>query len=134
MSSPDQPCGGKVGMRLLNDSLFDLVKSGQVEPGEAYIKSVFKDDLMTKFEAGGIRFDHSQLSKQSTPAPAPSPMPSQPMASPAAPSTPPAAPTGARPPGPGAALPNANTDSGKVNTSDGGFDDPFEQFKRTQGH
>jgi hypothetical protein len=35
--------GRKLGMRLLNDSLLELVKSGVVDPTEAYIKAVNKD-------------------------------------------------------------------------------------------
>ncbi|MHC4377891.1 MAG: hypothetical protein ACYS26_14930, partial [Planctomycetota bacterium] len=128
--------GGKVGMRLLNDSLAELVQSGKVEPAEAYIKSVFKDDLMTKFEAAGIRFDPSQIGKNA----APQAPPAMPSAQPAPPPMP-APPAGARPPGPGAALPNSQPGAGQVQLNEGGqsgggggFADPFEQFKRNQGH
>jgi twitching motility protein PilT len=126
--------GGKVGMRLLNDSLAELVQSGKVDPAEAYIKSVYKDDLMTKFEAAGIRFDRSQIGKNA----APQAPPAIPKAQPA---PVPAPPVGARPPGPGAALPNTQPGAGQVQLNDsgtggggGGFADPFEQFKRNQGH
>jgi twitching motility protein PilT len=49
--------GGKQGMRLLNDSLFELVKNGQVDPSEAYMKAVNRDDLLAKFQTAGITTD-----------------------------------------------------------------------------
>jgi twitching motility protein PilT len=49
--------GKKIGMSTLTDSLFDLVHRGLVEPMEAYTKAVFKEALMSKFEAAGIRVD-----------------------------------------------------------------------------
>ncbi len=49
--------GGALGMRLLNDALFDLVKSGQVEPLEAYRKAIAKIELARKFEQAGIRIE-----------------------------------------------------------------------------
>ena len=49
------------GMCLFNDSLFDLASSGQVEPIEAYKKSVDKDTLVKKFETHGITLDLSAL-------------------------------------------------------------------------
>ncbi len=47
--------GKALGMRLLNDSLFELVKNKQVEPDEAYSKSVDKAGLKAQFEKAGIR-------------------------------------------------------------------------------
>jgi twitching motility protein PilT len=52
--------GGQLGMKLLNDALFDLVQSGEVEPMEAYLKSTGKMELVRKFEAGRIRFDEAR--------------------------------------------------------------------------
>ncbi|MEO5799964.1 MAG: type IV pilus twitching motility protein PilT [Gemmatimonadales bacterium] len=52
--------GGALGMKLLNDALYDLVKSGEVEPMEAYLKSVNKIELVKKFEQGMIRFDEAR--------------------------------------------------------------------------
>src|SRR6185436_17400744 len=45
--------GGKLGMKLMNDSLLEFVKAGVVDPTEAYIKAVNKEDLMTKYGANG---------------------------------------------------------------------------------
>ena len=62
--------GGKQGMRLLNDSLAELVHSGQVEPDEAYIKAVDKDGLVAAFAAKGIHWSPEMLSRTSDgPAP-----------------------------------------------------------------
>jgi hypothetical protein len=62
--------GGKLGMRLLNDSLLELVKAGTVEPNEAYVKAVNKEDLLTKFQANGFSVDLSKHGEASEPAPA----------------------------------------------------------------
>jgi twitching motility protein PilT len=40
--------GGKAGMRLLNDSLLELVQQGLVDADEAYLKAVEKDDLKNR--------------------------------------------------------------------------------------
>ena len=53
--------GGQLGMRLLNDALFDLVQSGQVEPMEAYLKSANKVELIRKYEQGKVRFDEARF-------------------------------------------------------------------------
>lgn len=45
-----------IGMRMMNDSLLDLVKAGKVEPDEALSKAVDKAGLQTAFRSGGIRF------------------------------------------------------------------------------
>jgi twitching motility protein PilT len=42
------------GMRLLNDSLLDLVKKGVVEPREAYLKAVDKTGLLGAFKTNNI--------------------------------------------------------------------------------
>ncbi len=49
--------GAKEGMRLLNDSLADLVASGQVDPREAYLKAVDKDGIKSRFATLGVRLD-----------------------------------------------------------------------------
>jgi twitching motility protein PilT len=49
--------GKKVGMSTLTDSLFDLVHRKLVDPMEAYTKAVFKEALLGKFDAAGIRLD-----------------------------------------------------------------------------
>lgn len=53
--------GGKLGMKLLNDSLFELVTQDLVEPGEAYIKAVDKIGLLNSFSNVGIEFDPKSL-------------------------------------------------------------------------
>ncbi len=45
------------GCLPMNDSLFALVKSGKVEPKEAYIKAVDKAGLLGMFEKEGIKLD-----------------------------------------------------------------------------
>lgn len=45
-----------IGMRLMNDSLFELVKSGRVEPEEALSKSTEKTGLQTMLKQAGIQF------------------------------------------------------------------------------
>jgi twitching motility protein PilT len=51
----------QIGMRTLNDSLFDLVKAKQVEAKEAYVKAVDKGSLLTLYERGNIRFDPNRM-------------------------------------------------------------------------
>ena len=53
--------GGKVGMRLLNDSLLEHVQSGKVDPAEAYLKSVDKDALLSQFQHAGVHIDLAAL-------------------------------------------------------------------------
>jgi twitching motility protein PilT len=48
--------GKKIGMTLLNDALGALVKSGTVEPEEAYSKAVDKAGLLSNFKSANIRF------------------------------------------------------------------------------
>ncbi len=45
-----------IGMRMMNDSLFDLVKSGKVEADEALSKSIEKSTLQTMFRQANIAF------------------------------------------------------------------------------
>jgi len=51
-----------IGMRTLNDSLFELVKGKLVEAKEAYVKAVDKSSLIALYERGGIRFDPNRMS------------------------------------------------------------------------
>ncbi len=67
--------GAKLGMRLLNDSLLELVRTGQVEPLEAYMKAVAKEDMASKFRQAQIPFDVSKLGDDAEPAPAAAPAP-----------------------------------------------------------
>lgn len=45
-----------IGMRMMNDSLFELVKSGKVEADEALSKSIEKSTLQTMFRQANINF------------------------------------------------------------------------------
>ena len=47
--------GRNIGMQTLNDSLFELVKAGSVEPQEAYDKSLSKKDLGLMLTRSGFR-------------------------------------------------------------------------------
>ena len=49
--------GRQHGMRLLNDALFELVKSGTVDANEAYRKAVDKSSLAAAYRKANIRFD-----------------------------------------------------------------------------
>jgi twitching motility protein PilT len=46
--------GRKMGMMLLNDSLAKLVENRIVDPREAYLKAIDKDDLLNRLRALGI--------------------------------------------------------------------------------
>ena len=47
----------KLGMETLNDALLTLVKRGEVEPDEAYVKSVEKKDMALKLRAQGFKVE-----------------------------------------------------------------------------
>jgi twitching motility protein PilT len=49
--------GKREGMLRLNDSLMALVEKKIVEPKEAYLKAVDKQDLLNKYQAAGIPFE-----------------------------------------------------------------------------
>ena len=115
--------GSKLGNRLLNDSLLELVKNGVVDPTEAYVKCVNKDDMLAKFASIGVKVELPGTEMASdggahgtAPAAAPlgvrapqprAPLPASPAASPASPTAPAAA--------PGVAA---------------GYVDPFDQYKK----
>jgi twitching motility protein PilT len=46
--------GGKLGMRALNDHLVELVRAGIVDPKEAYLKSVERQDLASRLQVAGF--------------------------------------------------------------------------------
>jgi twitching motility protein PilT len=50
------------GCLTMNDSLFEHVKAGRVEPKEAYVKAMDKPGLLQMFEKEGISFDVASLS------------------------------------------------------------------------
>ena len=98
-------------MRLLNDSLAELVHTVQVEPDDAYIKAVDKDGLVAAFAGKGIHWSPEMLSRTSeAPAPTPASEASNVQPQPPAP----------LPQDPGAEASPASTD-------------PFEQFKQMRG-
>ncbi len=45
------------GMIMLNDSLANLAADGIVEPFEAYLKAIDKDDILSRFDKAGVPFD-----------------------------------------------------------------------------
>jgi Tfp pilus assembly pilus retraction ATPase PilT len=53
--------GRKMGMALMNDSLFKLVKDGIVAPEEALAKANDKPGLVAAFQSAGIRLEASGL-------------------------------------------------------------------------
>jgi twitching motility protein PilT len=53
--------GGKLGMRLLNDSLIELVQKGTVDPAEAYVKAIEKEAFVSQLQHIGVKLDLAQL-------------------------------------------------------------------------
>ena len=53
--------GQALGMRLLNDSLMELVKNKVVDPMEAYLNSADKKDLFGRLKEAGFPIDISKL-------------------------------------------------------------------------
>ena len=100
--------GGKQGMRLLNDSLQELVTSGAISGAEALAKSVDKDGLRTRLEGLGV-------SVQADAEPAHGSVTSSVEQEPQAPR-----------PQPPAALPRQAEEAPAA-------DDPFERFKQMRG-
>ncbi len=128
--------GSKLGMSLLNDALLKLVEQGQVDPAEAYLKAVNKDDLIEKFSRIGISIDLSSSRENDPPlvnagrsnpqvADVRAPLPGQPAASQPALGQ---QPTFSKPqPVPQQAAPQL----APQNKPPGA--DPFEEFKRNRG-
>jgi len=113
--------GAKVGMKLLNDSLKELVADGSVDAMEAYLKSVDKDDMTNKISQLGIAFDPGTVSESAGLAPA--------AAAPAgaAPAPQPQAPA-AQAPLPGVVPPQAP--QANPAPGGGGYADPFDKFRQ----
>lgn len=53
--------GAKQGMVLLNDAMMKLVRAKTVDPKEAYIKAIDKDDFIKKLNLEGIKLDLTKL-------------------------------------------------------------------------
>jgi twitching motility protein PilT len=114
--------GAKVGMRLLNDSLLELVQTGEVDPAEAYLKSVDKEALLSQFQHAGIPLDLGALADiHESPPSAAEPARAGAVAAQANPGAPlPTAPPGA---------------SVTLRKPSSAADDPtFEEFRKTRGH
>lgn len=122
--------GSKVGMRLMNDSLVELVKAGQVEAMEAYYKSIDKESFLSELNHAGIHFDPHDVSvdrTEPTPVghgetPGGAGLDTKAMPpTPAAPEPDPALPSASAPPSP---YPPKKPVAG------GDLGDSFEQFRR----
>ncbi len=126
--------GGKLGMRLLNDSLLELVRSGSVEASEAYLKSVNKDDMLAKLQSIGANFDPSKFGEGAESPAAIGALPNSASQSAARPTSPPAAATPA--PAPRAPIPQqpaapaTAAPATPASPQPKGWTDPFEQFKK----
>jgi len=126
--------GGKLGMKLLNDSLKQLVADGLVDPVEAYLKSVDKDDMVNKITSLGIAFDPGTVSEGVSTAAGNPPPASVPGMQAPAPQQAPAT----RAPLPGMAqqqqAPQPQQDPLGVQPTDpsqgAGYADPFDQFRQ----
>jgi twitching motility protein PilT len=111
--------GAKQGMRLLNDSLLELVKAGLVDPNEAYLKAIQKDELVTRLGAIGKRVEVAGPEGAEAPAPA-GPVP---VARPGAPAARPL--STARPQAP------ATADPAPAGAGHGaGHASPFDRFRQ----
>ena len=49
--------GGRQGMVVLNDALVRLIKARQVDPKDAYLKAVDKEDFIRRLQTEGIRWE-----------------------------------------------------------------------------
>ncbi|MAB79293.1 MAG: type IV pili twitching motility protein PilT [Planctomycetes bacterium] len=109
--------GAKFGMKLLNDSLVDLVKDGLVDPNEAYIKAVDKDSLMAKLQHIGVSVDLGAVSEGNSPGEA--------AAAPALQLDPQA---------PMPASPEPEIQAETHESAPGGYRDPFQLFRKKRNN
>jgi len=122
--------GAKHGMRLLNDSLLELVRSGAVEPLEAYFRAVNKEDMRAKLEGLGAQLDLGRLGESSAEDP---PGATAAAAAPAQGShgqAGPRAPLPARQPSSSSLPPAPGSQPGAASAPARGWNDPFDTFKR----
>jgi twitching motility protein PilT len=110
--------GGKVGMRLLNDSLAELVHQGLVDPDEAYLKAVDKEDMTNRLASLGAR-----VGMHAAPGAAAQPQAAQP----AGPARPRMASTQPQPAGP---LPHRPAAAAPQEPADAGGTNPFSRFRK----
>jgi len=113
--------GAKTGMKLLNDSLVELVQKGLVDPTEAYMKSVSKDELVAKLSHIGQRVNIDAIGAEGTAIATSAPAVDEELA------TEPASPA-PRAPIPSRSQPQAPP-AKQQKSSSTGFDD-FEQFRQ----
>ena len=136
--------GGKLGMRLLNDALLELVKKGLVDPSEAYLKCVAKDDFVKKCQGEGIAIElpSTVVEAEEPSAAAPARPAPAPTTTPSAPARPTAAPTAGAPrppmPAPRAPLPQgqpqpAPSPQSAPSGHEGGIAGAFDLFKKKRG-
>lgn len=115
--------GAKSGMRILNDSLAELVANGTVNADEAYIKAVDKDGFVACLRAAGVDFNPANLGGGgSDPAAAGLAQPDVGLSQPAG--APPAAPLPSQ-----AGAPSADHGAKPAPTVAPGVD-PFEAYKQ----
>ncbi len=115
--------GGKVGMRLLNDSLLELVKQGQVTPEEAHLRAVDKDGLSQRLREIGMGLAGSTVGGAEAPLSGIAPSPSA---------------AGAVPTPDASFIPGQQADQPAAPLPQDGANphyeaDPFEQFKAKKG-
>jgi len=120
--------GAKHGMRLLNDSLLELVRAGTVDAMEAYFKSVHKEDMRVKLEELGARLDLGGVAGAGAEAGEGSAAPTG--AASAQPS--PRAPLPSRPSSSSGLPPVGGERSGAAAPAKA-WSDPFDAFKRKRG-
>lgn len=145
--------GAKSGMKLLNDALMDLVRTGQVDAAEAYMKCVAKDDFVRKCQGEGIALNvegdegsgshgapttastTSSASPQQTPSRAPTAPARSPSTSSSSPATSPTGGPGT--PAPRGPLPQSTPQAPAARPTTPGVPagaDPFDAFKKQRGH
>ncbi len=117
--------GGKSGMRLLNDSLLELVSSGKVDPREAYVKCVDKADMLRKLGEIGVSLDTASLGEGGGDA-----APAQAQGAPQKAPLPTRAPRPQQQPNPGAGAGAGSGGAAGGGAGGGGYTDPFDQFRQ----
>jgi len=136
--------GGKLGMRLLNDALLELVKKGLVDPSEAYLKCVAKDDFVKKCQGEGIAIalpstavEAEDASAAARPAAVPAPAAGAPalprVVGPAPSPAPGAAVSSPRAPLPQRPQGQASAPSSAPAGNEGGIAGAFDLFKKKRG-
>ncbi len=115
--------GAKQGMKLLNDSLTELVQQGTVSPAEAYLRAVEKEEIRERLTSMGVSLDQLGAPAAAAPAPAPT-APTRPAA--AAPPPPRQQQQAPPPPAPFPSQQQAAPPPPQQQYSG----DPFDQFRR----